>query len=59
MYQVFNMGHRFEIYVPPKLADSIISIAGRYNLDARIVGRVEQAKTNKLSIRSDKGEFEY
>jgi phosphoribosylformylglycinamidine cyclo-ligase len=59
MYQVFNMGHRFEIYVPPKLADSIISIAGSFNLDARIVGRVEQAKTNKLSIRSDKGEFDY
>lgn len=59
MYKVFNMGHRMEIYVDPKNAERIISIAREFNIDARIIGRVEDASENKLTIVSDKGTFEY
>lgn len=41
MYRVFNMGHRIEFYVPSEIVSGIISIAGRYNIEARVVGRVE------------------
>lgn len=61
MYKVFNMGHRFEFYVDPDLADDIIGIAGEFGIDARIVGRVDKAdeRGKLLTIRSDKGEFTY
>lgn len=59
MYKVFNMGHRFECYVPEHKAQQIIEAAQSFNIDAKIVGRVESAPTNKLTISSEFGIFEY
>lgn len=59
MYQVFNMGHRMEIYVPAEIADDIIAISKSFNVDAQIVGKVENAESNKLTITSEYGEFIY
>ena len=59
MYKVFNMGHRMELYVKPENAQSIIDISNSFNIEARIVGRVEDAKENKLTIISEHGTFEY
>ena len=59
MYQVFNCGHRMEIYVKPEIADDIISISKSFNVDAKIIGRVEASNTKKLTIESDYGTFVY
>ncbi len=59
MYKVFNMGHRMEVYVAPQYAEKIIEIASEFNIDARVIGRVEDAPENKLTIISDKGTFVY
>ena len=59
MYQVFNMGHRLEIYTDGNTADEIISICDSFSLDAKIIGRVEENNTNKLTIKSSKGHFNY
>lgn len=59
MYKVFNMGHRMEIYVAPQYAEKIIDIASEFNIEARVIGRVEDAPENKLTIISDKGTFIY
>jgi phosphoribosylformylglycinamidine cyclo-ligase len=59
MYQVFNMGHRFEIYTDQKNADEIISIASGFNLEAKIIGRCETSDIKKLTIISESGKFEY
>lgn len=59
MYKVFNMGHRMEIYIAPEHAQAIIDIAAGFGIAARIVGRVEAAPANRLTIISDKGTFEY
>ena len=59
MYQVFNMGHRLEIYVPENIANDIVEISKSFNVDAKIVGRVEAAESNKLTINSEFGEFVY
>ena len=58
MYNVFNMGHRMELYVPEELAAEIISISKSFGVDAQIVGRVEKGE-KMLSIRSEYGEFIY
>ncbi len=59
MYKVFNMGHRMEIYVKPEHAARIMEISKSFGIEARIIGRVEDAPSNKLTIISDKGTFEY
>ena len=61
MYQVFNMGHRMEIYTDTKTAEKIISISKSFGVDAQIIGRVEKSsdKKNKLTIKSTHGEFVY
>lgn len=59
MYKVFNMGHRMEIYVPEQIADSIIKISESFNVEAKIVGRVESSDQKQLTITSDKGTFVY
>ena len=59
MYQVFNMGHRLEIYTDANTADEIIGICDSFSLDAKIIGRVEENSTNKLTIKSSKGHFNY
>ena len=59
MYQVFNCGHRMELYVAPEVADDLIAISKSFNVDAKIVGRVEASPTKKLTIKSEYGIFEY
>ncbi len=59
MYKVFNMGHRMELYVPAEIADEIIAISKQFNVDAKVVGRVESNKGKKLTIKSQYGEFVY
>ena len=59
MYQVFNMGHRLELYVPPSIASKIISISNEFNVEAKVVGRVESSNTRKLTLKTPKGEFIY
>ncbi|MBT3418341.1 MAG: phosphoribosylformylglycinamidine cyclo-ligase [Flavobacteriales bacterium] len=59
MYKVFNMGHRMELYVSPEIAEDIITISKSYNVDAKIVGKVEESETKKLTIKSKFGEFVY
>ena len=59
MYQVFNMGHRLEIYTDHDTANEIINISKSFNLDAQIIGRVENSESNKLTIKSSKGVFNY
>lgn len=59
MYQVFNMGHRMELYLPAQHADNIIKIASQFNIDAQIIGYCEAADSKKLTIKSSKGIFEY
>ncbi len=59
MYQVFNCGHRMELYVPAEIANDIIEISKSFNVDAQIVGRVEASEHKKLTITSEFGIFEY
>jgi len=59
MYQVFNMGHRMEIYCNPKYAQSIIDISQSFGVDAKVVGRVQGAAKASLKITSEIGEFKY
>ncbi|MFN7013661.1 MAG: AIR synthase-related protein, partial [Bacteroidia bacterium] len=59
MYQVFNMGHRMELYVPENIAKEIIAISQKFNVEAQIIGRVEKANEKKLTIQSQFGEFIY
>ena len=59
MYQVFNSGHRMELYVSPDIANDIIEISKSFNVDAQIVGRVEASDNKKLTITSEFGTFEY
>lgn len=59
MYQVFNMGHRFELYVEPSVSEKIIAISQDFGIDARIVGRVEPSEHNELTIKSEFGNFYY
>lgn len=59
MYKVFNMGHRLEVYTSPRHAQEVIDIARAFNIDARIIGHVENAEANHLTIQSPYGVFEY
>lgn len=59
MYQVFNCGHRMELYVSSEIAKDIIAISKSFNVDAQIVGRVEASESKKLTIQSEYGNFEY
>jgi len=59
MYQVFNMGHRFEIYLPEYLAADIIRVAGSYGIDARNIGYVKPDGEQKLTIVTENGTFDY
>ena len=59
MYKVFNMGHRMEIYLKPEHAARVIEISESFGIEARVIGRVEAADANRLTIISDKGIFEY
>jgi len=59
MYKVFNCGHRMELYVEPQIADEIINISGRFNVEGRIIGKVEKSNSKKLTIKSQFGDFQY
>jgi phosphoribosylformylglycinamidine cyclo-ligase len=59
MYQVFNMGHRFEIYTDERSAGGIIELAEKYGIEARIVGRCEPSDKKRLTIRGEQGEYNY
>ena len=59
MYQVFNMGHRMELYVPETIANTLISISKSFGVDAKVVGRVDASTEKQLTILSPYGEFGY
>ena len=59
MYQVFNMGHRMELYVNEDFTDEIIKISKSFDVDAKIIGRVQSSNEKKLTISSKYGTFEY
>ena len=59
MYQVFNCGHRMEIYIPEDIAQNIINISKSFGIDAKIIGRVEASDRKRLTIKSEYGVFEY
>ena len=53
------MGHRLEVYLSPEYAEEVIAISKRFNIDARIVGHIEESDRKELIIRSEYGEFHY
>jgi phosphoribosylformylglycinamidine cyclo-ligase len=57
MYQVFNMGHRMEIYTDPEAAEEMIAISRSFGVDAQVVGRVESSSEKKLTISTETGTF--
>ncbi len=59
MYKVFNMGHRLELYVPKDIAEKVIAIANSFNIEAKIIGRVETSDKKQVTVKTDKGEFIY
>jgi len=59
MYQVFNIGHRMELYVREEVAQTIIDISKSFNVDAQVIGRVEAADEKRLTIKTSQGDFEY
>jgi phosphoribosylformylglycinamidine cyclo-ligase len=59
MYQVFNCGHRLELYVRPEVADDLIAMAKSFDVDAQLIGSVEKCPSKKLTIKSEYGTFEY
>ena len=59
MYKVFNCGHRMELYVNPTVADKIIAISKSFDIEAKIIGKVEKSSEKKLTITSKYGEFSY
>lgn len=59
MYQVFNMGHRLEVYLPENLAQKVINLAQQFNIEAQVIGRVEEAPQNTVEIQSPYGTFTY
>ena len=59
MYKVFNMGHRLEVYLSPEHAEEVIAISKAFNIDAQIVGRIEESDKKELIIKSEFGEFRY
>jgi phosphoribosylformylglycinamidine cyclo-ligase len=59
MYQVFNMGHRMELYLPPRYADALVELAQQFGIEARVIGRVEAANGEKVTVHSPYGLFSY
>ena len=59
MYKVFNMGHRIEIYTDSNTANKIIEISNSYDIEAKIIGKVQSSKSKKLTINSELGNFDY
>ena len=59
MYQVFNMGHRLEIYTNEKAANAMIDIAKEFNIDAQIIGHVQDNIKNEVHVVNEHGTFKY
>jgi phosphoribosylformylglycinamidine cyclo-ligase len=59
MYKVFNMGHRMEVYLPEEYAAEVIDIARSFDIDAQVIGHVEEAEVNEVVVDSRLGHFEY
>ena len=59
MYKVFNMGHRLEVYLPTEKAEQVIAISKSFNIDAQIIGRIEESDHKHLTIISENGTYEY
>ena len=59
MYQVFNMGHRMELYVDPSIAEDVINISKMFSIDAQIIGHVESSKNKKLTLDTIYGTIQY
>lgn len=59
MYKVFNMGHRMEVYLPKEHAQQVIDIATGFNVEAKIIGRVEPSAKKQVTLKSEHGEFVY
>jgi phosphoribosylformylglycinamidine cyclo-ligase len=59
MYQVFNMGCRLEVYCDESIAQNLINISKLFNIDAQIIGHVEDTEGEKLTLNSPYGVFEY
>ena len=59
MYQVFNMGHRMELYVEPSIAEDIIEISKSFSVDAQVIGHVESSKNKKLTLETVYGTITY
>ncbi len=59
MYKVFNMGHRLEVYLPQEYAQEVIAISKSFNIDAQIIGHIEESNKKELVIKSEFGEFIY
>jgi len=59
MYKVFNMGHRMEIYTDSNIANKVIEISNSYDIEAKIIGKVQSSKSKKLTINSELGNFDY
>ena len=59
MYQVFNMGHRMELYVDPSIAEDVINISKMFSIDAQIIGHVESSKNKKLTLETIYGTIQY
>lgn len=59
MYQVFNMGHRMEVYLSPRHADAVLAVAEKYGVGARIIGKVKSGQGEKVTVQSPFGTFDY
>jgi phosphoribosylformylglycinamidine cyclo-ligase len=59
MYKVFNMGHRMEVYLPKEFAQEVIDLSTSFGIEAKIIGRVEKAKTKQVTLKTPHGEFVY
>jgi phosphoribosylformylglycinamidine cyclo-ligase len=59
MYKVFNMGHRMELYTDEETARGIIDISKSFNVDAQIIGRVEETPKAQVTVKSENGQYEY
>lgn len=59
MYKVFNMGHRMEVYLPQKFADTVIDISQQFGIEAQVIGRVESFPSKQVTVKSAYGEFVY
>ena len=59
MYKVFNMGHRMEVYLPQEYAQQVIDTAAHFNIEAKMIGRVESFSKKQVTLKSEYGEFVY